>query len=60
MTNFYGIRLRGSAYATLDYTIAYSGLRNTIQAYGFLYLKRSRDPLEDIQQIQQNNLVSKV
>ena len=38
-------------YATIQtiYTLViFSGVRTTIQAYGFIHLKASKDPIEDV------------
>ena len=44
----------------LVHILAYSGFRVVIQAFGFIYLKKSRDPLEGIQSLEFMTLVSNV
>jgi hypothetical protein len=38
----------------------FTGLRTSIQAIGFLWMKESQDPLEGVQQLDYMNLVSTV
>ena len=40
--------------------VATTGIRTSIQAFGFIVLKKSRDPLDGIRQLEYMNLVSTI
>ena len=46
--------------AFLVQILARTGLRTVVQAFGFLYLKVSKDPLEGIQDLEFMHLVSNI
>jgi hypothetical protein len=45
---------------TIVVMVRFSGIRTSLQAYGFIHLKASKDPIEGIQQLEYLNLVSSV